>query len=79
MGVMLVCLKDIRRLYRKNDRCTVLPRLDIMKKTGRSRVINTYLLGPRATVCFVNQSPSPNETSTVEGPQNILLSRGISK
>ena len=48
-------------------------------------VINTYLLRPRETVCFVDQRLSmfpeakPRETSTVEGPQNMLLSRGLSQ
>ena len=46
---------------------------------------NTYLLGPRETVCFVVPRPlmfpsAPlRETSVVEGPQNILLSQGSSK
>ena len=45
----------------------------------------TYLLKPRETVCFVDPRPSmlpqakPRETSMVEGPQNTLLSRGLSK
>ena len=48
-------------------------------------IINTYWLRPRETVCFVDQRLSmfpeakPRETSTVEGPQNILLSRGLSQ
>ena len=39
----------------------------------------------RETVCFVDPRPSmfpeakPRETSTVRGPQNTLLSRGLSK
>ena len=49
------------------------------------KTINTYLLGQRETVCFVVPRPlmfpeaELRETSAVEGPQNILLSRGSSK
>ena len=45
----------------------------------------TYLLRPRKTVCFVDQRPlllpeaKPRATTAVEGPQNTLLSRGLSK
>ncbi len=44
-----------------------------------------HMTGPRETVCFVDPRPSmfpeakPSETSTVEGPQNTLLSRGLSQ
>jgi hypothetical protein len=36
-------------------------------------IIITYLLRPRETVCFVDPRPP------LEGPQNTLLSRGLSK
>jgi hypothetical protein len=45
----------------------------------------TYLLRPRETVCFVDPRPQllpeakPRATTAVEGPQNTLLSRGLSK
>jgi hypothetical protein len=48
-------------------------------------IIITYLLRPRETVCFVVPRPpllpeaKPRATTAVEGPQNTLLSRGLSK
>ena len=58
----------------------------ILELGGRYHVtIITYWLRPRETVCFMDPRPSmfpeakPRETSTVEGPQNILLSRGLSQ
>jgi hypothetical protein len=40
----------------------------------------TYLLRPRETVCFVEPRPVKlRATTAVEGLQNTLLSRGLSK
>jgi hypothetical protein len=51
---------------------------------GNLEIIITYLLRPRETVCFVDPRPplpeaKPRATTAVEGPQNTLLSRGLSK
>jgi hypothetical protein len=47
-----------------------MPSTNISQENDHAIII-TYLLRPRETVC--------RETSTVSGPQNTLLSRGLSK
>jgi hypothetical protein len=59
--------------------------LDWSVETLDRKIIITYLLRPRETVCFVDPRPpllpeaKLRATTAVEGPQNTLLSRGLSK